>query len=1116
MPKGILLAVLGLSLALISLPVETVLAADTSSIEFFLIKPGNGTLAVTAPYAGDDNGNNALRVEWAAQGSDWAESAAVTLIQLPHAVSPYRHLIAGLTNGASYQIRLTFLDTDGTAGAQAVQTFENLIPYNPLIHSSRSTGSNKWPSGWGIAGGRYGEFDCKTCHLRNSPNIKLVRETLAVTDPASSDQLPIQTAGGSVRFSSTVPGSADLGDDGRIPNTASTNICEACHSKNKFHNYSVTNNTSGRTDHQNKSDCVGCHQHQEGFRVACNGCHADPPGWGSHPAHLLEGRMAAPAACTACHQNSVHQNNLSEVRFDPLEARVAGATYGDPDGSEATRYTETGGYVYTPAYGSCDQLYCHSNGIPFDGTVAYRQPTWGGAAQNCTSCHDGGGALTTLSGRHSRHTEAGKYDYDCAKCHAATVVDRSSIGDNTRHVNREKEVSFAAGGSYDKTGRGCASTYCHGDGRPAADNSSPTCVANATTGCHYADRNNDQVKESLGDQTTSTPQPVNWSVPAAIGCTGCHKGRPGVDARNAQMDSNGHFRLANVHWIRQYPCHYCHAATVNAAGAITDFTRHANGAKDIAFDPKWAITGKPAPTYNTTTKLCDNLYCHSDGTTVNPEIRDFPWDQQEHADCDTCHGHQGEVACAGCHGSQVPAWAPEDQWKRAMPMYANTGPGTERANSHLRHLETDFSCENCHFTTVVGACGTCHTGTVPAGGMTEVGHVDANVHVNRVKDVIFRQGGNYDHIAKKCSNTACHTGDDPVWGDSVTNEILCLSCHGTTEADVDDYDAFNGTKGRINMDEWFSAGHGRKTESGPYPTGNANIPGNPPANFPGNPCWYCHDNQVLHKDATNPFRLKMHPQFQARFEKECVYCHMERTDPECLSCHNAPGSLSPQLAAIVPPDFSVNHSGYAGSGTSCLTSGCHLPQDASQCRSCHANPGYPAKQLEPGKVYVGISASPYSKDHADYAGDATNCLTAGCHNDDAHIHNTGAGIWNAGLKADIKLQYQMMGVCLQCHDNDDNGRCNSCHTGSQYVLGYDPPGPEGFKTGSSKASSTHFGFKHFADYQANGVWRGGKFCWDCHDPHGDNNIYMIQNKVATETNGTFGVPTPASGRRYSS
>jgi hypothetical protein len=38
------------------------------------------------------------------------------------------------------------------------------------------------------------------------------------------------------------------------------------------------------------------------------------------------------------------------------------------------------------------------------------------------------------------------------------------------------------------------------------------------------------------------------------------------------------------------------------------------------------------------------------------------------------------------------------------------------------------------------------------------------------------------------------------------------------------------------------------------------------------------------------------------------------------------------------------------------------------------------------------------------------------------------------------------------------------------------------------------------------VWKGGKFCWDCHDPHGDSNIYMIQDDVAVTTDGLFGKP----------
>jgi hypothetical protein len=40
---------------------------------------------------------------------------------------------------------------------------------------------------------------------------------------------------------------------------------------------------------------------------------------------------------------------------------------------------------------------------------------------------------------------------------------------------------------------------------------------------------------------------------------------------------------------------------------------------------------------------------------------------------------------------------------------------------------------------------------------------------------------------------------------------------------------------------------------------------------------------------------------------------------------------------------------------------------------------------------------------------------------------------------------------------------------------------------------------------------GGKFCWDCHDPHGDSNIKMIQARPAKTTDGTYGIPTATPG-----
>ncbi|MDD5758463.1 MAG: CxxxxCH/CxxCH domain-containing protein [Desulfobulbaceae bacterium] len=566
----------------------------------------------------------------------------------------------------------------------------------------------------------------------------------------------------------------------------------------------------------------------------------------------------------------------------------------------------------------------------------------------------------------------------------------------------------------------------------------------------------------------------------------------------------------------------------------------------------------PQPQYRPSSKTCQNVYCHSDGTTLNPEMRDYAW-TGGHQECNSCHGHQpsaGGCNASGCHsdGRDGSYWNkfPEKKWLSAMPMYQNTGPLTDKANSHYRHLFTGFSCDDCHAETISGGgCLECHNTTIPLGNMTENQHINPAKHVNRVKNVVFKNGGSYEPATKTCSNTACHTGANPQWGGSVHDAVVCRDCHGNTNTDVDDFGKFNGTRAKINLGQWASNGHGRQGVIDPAtgrPELNTNRypSGNPPANFPDNGCWYCHDSQVLHQNEERPFRLIQHEHFEKRFEKECVFCHMQGQDSECLNCHNASESLAPQLVTI--------------------------------------------------SALPGVINPPYTIARPDHSGFTGGCSASTCHVDDAARHKTDAGVWTEEKKADVQNAYVQMGVCLICHDDDKSGECTTCHTGPQYALGYDPaehdPGLVGKTRGritaqKAKASSFHFGYKHYQDYEnslgnqmdsglvnavststrelidltknwttdaftgrrvtitsgansglsrpivrnnsntltvappfpdgqqmQNGdgykimdiVWKGGKFCWDCHDPHGDNNIYMIQDMVATRTDGVVGKP----------
>ena len=809
----------------------------------------------------------------------------------------------------------------------------------------------------------------------------------------------------------------------------------------------------------------------------CTACHSAPGPSSSHARHDQYYSWAS-NGCMKCHPDYVTGPTFSHATSAANRGIRVTLSEGSYSGTGADWLPSQSG---ARILGGCSNLYCHSNGTPFDKAAVYKTPTWGGSALACTSCHDGAGDTSALSGRHAKHTGAAGYAFTCERCHKDTATGSDTIRDTSLHVNQAKEIVFREGGSYESAGKGCDASYCHSDGRGGA----------------------------------SVLRTIKWSDTAAVSCSSCHLGRTsdstlancnaisgiwssarGTCLPDLTMSSNGHHRLVGPQWIRKYPCYYCHDNTVNNTGAIKDKSKHLNAAKDVVMPSQWNIPGRPAASYNAADKLCDNVYCHSDGTSDPEDIRPFAWIAPK-TECNSCHGHPtGSCNNADCHDNRVdpvtgkiwklPAkfgsmtaykWPAGEEWIGSLPMFPNKGAGTARANSHPRHAETNFTCDQCHATTVMsGACTSCHVGGIPAGGMGEVAHIDAAFHVNKTKDVSFRDGGTYNPITKSCAGTACHTnGADPVWGGSVGSSVTCLSCHGTTNPDIDDYDALNGTQGRINLTEWVDRGHGRYSTSGRYPVSN-----NPAANFPGNPCWYCHDNTVLHKDGSNPFRLKMHVQYDQRFEKECVYCHMERTDAECIACHVAQTeSLSPQAT--------VNGVLFRFSNGSSVTK-------------------YP------------------SHNYLD------NCIAVACHDSDSGTfagggqkgHDADAGIWTAEQKADVKNQYMMMGVCLQCHDDDSGGQCTSCHVAPpsnplKYSLGYDP-GTGFIKPKAARASAGHFGYKHYRAFTNSGgwakdgsgnflgTWKGGKFCWDCHDPHGDSNIYMIQKKIATITDGKFGKP----------
>jgi predicted CxxxxCH...CXXCH cytochrome family protein len=91
-----------------------------------------------------------------------------------------------------------------------------------------------------------------------------------------------------------------------------------------------------------------------------------------------------------------------------------------------------------------------------------------------------------------------------------------------------------------------------------------------------------------------------------------------------------------------------------------------------------------------------------------------------------------------------------------------------------------------------------------------------------------------------------------------------------------------------------------------------------------------------------------------------------------------------------------------------------------------------------------------------------------------------------------------------------NDLCLVCHSGGD--AGYDPDeGAGGYDNRGAGLEGTavdqdHNGLSHISAAD------GGKFCWDCHDPHGDQNVFMVQNAVTAASDGTYGIPTPTGTR----
>jgi predicted CxxxxCH...CXXCH cytochrome family protein len=343
-----------------------------------------------------------------------------------------------------------------------------------LLHNSAGTGSTKWQSqgGWGVQGGKYGQFVCATCHEPDADNVKNIRSVLSTM--TSTQKWPNGQRSVNVSF----PNVTSMGDDTKA-RTASNRICEVCHSQNKFHNYSTTSNLShgGALQHPSpKQRCTTCHLHNTGFKAGCS-CHGSPPtsaSFGNNSGLIGSPRVSnamAPGKAGA-HYTHVRVRNLScddchhitdgtlkmptlsntiQIGFFGFGGKVTSGTY--------TPYSSTNrGYAFRasaanatiatpvtnyPAANICANIYCHGGGIKA-GAIQVRAPLtaqnpallmqtpkWDGgpypANYLCGKCHGANTANPPAAGSHIKHAASnGGYSINCDTCHPQN--------DNASHV----------------------------------------------------------------------------------------------------------------------------------------------------------------------------------------------------------------------------------------------------------------------------------------------------------------------------------------------------------------------------------------------------------------------------------------------------------------------------------------------------------------------------------------------------------------------------------------------------------------------------------------------------------------------------------------------------------
>ena len=533
-----------------------------------------------------------------------------------------------------------------------------------------------------------------------------------------------------------------------------------------------------------RTDCSGCHKgNSASFRWMSSG---------SHNRHISP-KMYTPYRidCVKCHAATVnpgltikdlsrHVSKTLEIAYDNTSTAVNGKYAGAF--APVSKNPGSG-------YGSCDNVYCHSNGQNDGGVgITYKQPTWGNSATGrCGTCHDaqvshaGSSPSQISTGSHTRHLAynslATTSVRKCILCHNLGNLPYTGSCTNTCHTGYAKHVDRRVS-IVVPTELGPSAQY---NGSPIPGSGYSTC---SNTYCH-----------SNGTSVSTGTVPTNTS-PAwgsgAMACSGCHGYPPNYASGTPK--TNSHAKHSG------FTCNKCHANTTADGTTISSLSYHVNKVFNVNAGGGATFTYA----YNAAGGSCSSISCHFNGTAQ--------WGTT--IACGSCHPATGGTMTSGSHPAHLAdARGPNADCDSCHGTGAATGQHTGHANG-----VTDFSDGNALASTT--ACNTCHS---PGGTY------------DGVNNAVFGAKGNW--ALRVYSSNSIRAG----------KEKWCASCHDESPSVISGVTASNvvgNESGAYTYGTgwgYYKTGHGLPS-GGKYPASGGVTAG------AAVECGGCHDNTTGHID----------------------------------------------------------------------------------------------------------------------------------------------------------------------------------------------------------------------------------------------------------------------------